>query len=217
MRRITHHLALAGINGAALAAAMVSGPAEQWPDQVSIVTAYLCLGLLCAGLAIGPARAFRTGRPSVNLYLRRDIGIWAALTGLAHLVIATALSMTPGYMETFVDNAGVPPSQVIRMELFTWSTIAGLVVGVLLLVLLGLSNDKSLRWVGPRWWKRLHRLSYLAFALTAAHGIAFQALESRTGALIAVVILASLVVLVLQITGSFSVRQSAQLKAGNTR
>lgn len=192
---------LACINGACLAAAASTGPALQLLDRFSIVSAYLCLGLLCAGLAIGPIRAIRTDRSSINNYLRRDIGIWAALIALTHLVIATALSMTPEYMETFVNSAEVAPSQATRAALFTWSTIAGLLVGILLLILLGLSNDKAVRWLGLRWWKRLHRMSYLAFALTIVHGLAFQALESRNRALIALVVVASLAVLVLQMTG----------------
>ncbi len=217
MRRVKHHLVLAGINGACCAAAVMSGPTTQLSDRLSIVTAYLCLGLLCTGLAIGPVRAIRTGRPSVNNYLRRDIGIWAALTGLAHLAIATALSMTPEYMQIYVNIANIPPSQIIREALFTWGTIAGLVVGVVLLLLLGLSNDRSLRWLGVRRWKRLHWTSYLAFALTAAHGLAFQALESRTRGLIAVVLIASVTVLILQMTAIRFVRISAQRNAGNTR
>jgi sulfoxide reductase heme-binding subunit YedZ len=216
-RRTKHHLGLAGLNGACLAVAAVSGSAAGLPDRFSIVTAYLCLGLLCTGLAIGPIRAIGNGRPTVNNYLRRDIGIWAGLTGLAHLVIATALSMSPEYMGAFVTIANTPLSEAVRTALFTWGTIAGLVVGVLLLILLAVSNDKTLQWLGIRWWKRVHRLSYLAFALTAAHGLAFQALESRAGSLIALVVLGTLAIFVLQMTGVRRVRNSAQRNAGNTR
>jgi len=216
-RRIKHHLALAGINGACFAAAAV-GPSALLADRFSIVSAYLCLGLLCAGLAIGPIRAIRTGRPSINIYLRRDIGIWAALIALLHLVIATALSMTPEYMAAFVDIFDIPPSQAIRAALFAWSTITGFLVGIVLLILLALSNDMAMRWLGLRWWKRLHRMSYLAFALTIFHGLAFQTLESRNRALIALVIVASLAVLGLQMTGyRFFARKSDQRNAGNTR
>ncbi len=217
MKRTKHHLVLAGINGACLAAAAVAGPAVQLPDRLSIVSAYLCLGLLCAGLAIGPIRAIRTGRPTINNYLRRDIGIWAGVTGLAHLFIATTLSMTPEYMQTFVDITDVPPSHAARAALFAWSTIAGFLVGVVLLTLLGLSNDKTMQWLGVHWWKRLHRMSYLAFFLTTAHGLAFQALESRNRGLIALVVFTGLSILVLQTTGVRRVSRSAQRNAGNTR
>jgi sulfoxide reductase heme-binding subunit YedZ len=217
MNRTRHHFTLAGLNGGCLAIAAVSGSAAGLADRFSIVTAYLCLGLLCAGLAIGPIRAIRSGRPTVNNYLRRDIGIWAGLTGLAHLVIATALSMSPEYMEAFVAIANTPPSEAVRTALFTWSTIAGLVIGVLLLILLALSNDRTLQWLGIRWWKRVHRLSYLAFALTAAHGLAFQVLESRPAGLVALVVLTTLAIFVFQITGVRRVRKSAQRNAGSTR
>jgi sulfoxide reductase heme-binding subunit YedZ len=217
MKRTRHHFTLAGLNGACLAVAAVSGSAAGLADRFSIVTAYLCLGLLCAGLAIGPIRAIRSGRPTVNNYLRRDIGIWAGLTGLAHLVIATALSMSPEYMEAFVTIANTPPSEAVRTALFMWSTIAGLVVGVLLVILLALSNDRTLQWLGIRWWKRVHRLSYLAFALTVAHGLAFQALESRAGSLITLIVMGTLAIFVLQISGVRRIRKSAQPNAGSTR
>jgi len=36
-----------------------------------------------------------------------------------------------------------------------------------------------MRLIGQRWWKRLHRLSYIVFTLTILHGLGFQVLESR--------------------------------------
>ncbi len=216
MRRTHHHLILAGLAGLSVGAAAVGGPAGSALDRVSIVTAYLCLALLCTGLAIGPVHTLRTSRPLLNNYLRRDVGIWAAVAGLVHLCVATVQSMTEQYMATYVDVTDVLPPERIRAELFTWSTIAGLVIGVVLLILLGLSNDRALRWLGTRSWKRLHRVSYVAFVLTVLHGLAFQVLESRTWSLIALVLVASLAVLTVQLAAARAVRRTAQRKAGST-
>ena len=54
---------------------------------------------------------------------------------------------------------------------------------ILFLMLLLLSNDRSLRRLGPKWWKRLQRSSYVAIALTFYHGFAFQYLEGPVYAL----------------------------------
>jgi sulfoxide reductase heme-binding subunit YedZ len=46
-------------------------------------------------------------------------------------------------------------------------------------MLLAISNDFSLRTLKMRRWKSLQRWTYAAFALTAAHGIAYQLIEKR--------------------------------------
>ena len=109
------------------------------------------------------------------------------------------------------------PSEVVRMALFSWGTIAGLIVAVVLLFLLMLSNDVALRTIGMRWWKRLHRASYLAFLLTALHGLAFQVLESRAAGWIALVLAASIAVLAMQIKGAGSVRRNGAGQALSRR
>jgi methionine sulfoxide reductase heme-binding subunit len=46
-------------------------------------------------------------------------------------------------------------------------------------MLLAISNDLSLRTLKTRRWKSLQRWAYVAFVLTAAHGIAYQSIEKR--------------------------------------
>jgi DMSO/TMAO reductase YedYZ heme-binding membrane subunit len=167
-----------------------AGPAYGVGDQLSIVTAYLCVGLLGATLLIGPWRALRSGRPTLNHYVRRDMGIWAALAGLVHLVLATGLSMRPRYIDTFVRV----PDNELAADLFTWGSIIGLVVGANFLLLLALSSDAAMRRLGLVWWKRLQRTSYLAFLMTIAHGLAFQLLEARTGLAMSVLLLCAVVI-----------------------
>jgi DMSO/TMAO reductase YedYZ heme-binding membrane subunit len=99
--------------------------------------------------------------------------------GLVHLVAGAAESMTPVYLHAFVTHAVNPPSATIREAFFFWSAIVGFIIGLLLLVLLALSNNWSMTLIGQRWWKRLHRLSYIVFTLTILHGLGFQVLESR--------------------------------------
>lgn len=206
-QRVKRHIALATATGICFVVAALRGSAAGSTDRLSIVSAYICLALLCWALSVGPMRAVTTGRPIINAYLRRDLGIWAALTGLVHFVLANLLSMNDGYLDTYVNFASFPPSAEIRSQLYNMGTIAGFVVAVLFLLLLALSSDRMIRVVGIRWWKRLQRASYLTFIFTSAHAFAFQILEAREWLLIAVVIIASVAVLTAQIFGIVAVRR----------
>jgi len=211
MGRGARHILLGGLSAAVCGIFAVTGPIATAWDRVSILTAYLCLILLCVGLSIGPWRALATGRPTLNSYLRRDVGIWAALTGLVHLVLATELSMNSSYVGAVVDAAEQPPGR----QLFAWASVSGYLVGLNFLLLLALSNDHVMRSLGSVWWKRLQRTSYLGFCLTLLHGLAFQVLESRTWALVAVLVLAGAVVVVFQWRSALAVRKRLLVASTN--
>ena len=49
----------------------------------------------------------------------------------------------------------------------------------LVLLLLLLSNDFSMRWLGAGRWKNLQRWNYAFLLLTALHGALYQVLEKR--------------------------------------
>jgi DMSO/TMAO reductase YedYZ heme-binding membrane subunit len=181
-------------------------------DRLSIVSAYLCLFLLGIVLLIGPWHAVTNDRKTANIYLRRDIGIWAALSGLLHFYLANVLSMNYEYLGLFVENAAAPPSAEVRSELYSWGTISGYVIAVFFIILIGLSSDRALRFLGLKWWKRIQRVSYLAFIFTCAHGFAFQVLESREMLWIGVIALVILITLTGQAFGIVSVRKWRSLK-----
>jgi len=190
-KRVAVHSALAVASFISLGVGAFIGPAA---DQLSIVSAYLCLLLLGLVLLIGPFNAVRKGRPLFNSYLRRDLGIWAAANGLFHFYLANVLSMNYEYLGAYVENAAAPPAAAVRSNLYGGGTISGYIVAVLFMLLLLLSSDWMLRKVGRKWWKRMQRTSYLCFALSAAHAFAFQVLESRP--LFWVLVVAALTLLV---------------------
>lgn len=150
-------------------------------DRLSLLTAWLCFGLLVAALALGPLDALRTGRPTLNSVLRRDLGIWAGLTGLAHLAAATGEVMQPAYFAAYITGPPAAPMPGWAGWIGTASIVAGYLVGILLLMLLALSNNWSLRRLGAARWKLAQRAASLALLMTVAHGIVFQVIEGRTG------------------------------------
>lgn len=172
-------------------------------DQLSIVTAYICLFLVATALSIGPLQVLNAGESSINIYLRRDVGIWAGLTGLLHCVIATMLAMTPEYIETYINIYTEKLPETVRASLFLWGSATAFIVALLLLLLLCLSNQRALKLLGVMWWKRLQRLAYLVFILTIAHGLAFQLIEARNLILVGLLLLTIIHVVILQGLGFF--------------
>lgn len=170
-------------------------------DGISLATAYLCLVFMAVALSVGPLRAVRSRPLVLNIYLRRDVGIWAALVGLVHLFVATELSMSQDYMAAYVNLSTSGLSGEMRAGLFSWGSIAGFIVGLLVLLLLVLSNNWIMRTMGSKWWKRLQRCAYVAFILTVIHGFAFQALEARNILLIGAVAAVFFGVLIAQLSG----------------
>ncbi len=199
--RLRNHIVLAGFTVVCLVVAVATGPAAAAADRLSIVSAYLCLFLLGAALLIGPVNAIRKGRPLLNSYVRRDTGIWATLSGFLHFFLANVLAMNYEYLGIYVENSSLPPSAEIREELYLWGTILGYVIAVLFIVLLVLSNDRIVRKVGVKWWKRIQRASYGAFIFTCAHAFAFQVLETRQALWVGLVLGVTTLVILGQVLG----------------
>ncbi len=210
-----------GLVGLVTSAVMISAltigpPSGRW-DRLSIVSAYVCLILYAWTLVIGPIRVLRNRPPQLNLYLRRDIGIWAAFSGLLHLLIGTDVAMSPVYLGKFVTVVDGFASAEMRSGLFSWGSVTGFVAGLIFLLLLALSNDYVLRWLGPKWWKRLQRSSYTAFFLFVLHGYAFQALERRAWPLVGTLVAVTVAVLWLQIRGARATRHARAIAKPHLR
>ncbi|MEW6320509.1 MAG: hypothetical protein AB1635_05415 [Acidobacteriota bacterium] len=145
---------------------------------LSLLTAWASWGLLIAVLLVGPWTARARKSAPVNVVLRRRLGIAAASAGLLHAWLGTEHSMTRAYLDAVIRTspAGDPGG---ARAVFGWGAALGAVAAVVVLVPLALSNDWSLRRLGPGRWKALQRLAWVYFALVTAHGVLFQVLERR--------------------------------------
>jgi len=163
---------------------------------------YICLALLVISLIIGPLKLLRQRRNPVNVYLRRDVGIWSGITGCLH-VIAALLDHRGGqileYFFRFTADGGIMP-------LLNRSGIAnyiGLAATILIVLLLVTSTDFSLRRLKGKRWKALQRLNYVLFALVVFHTLIYQQVSRRERLFVEATTILIIVVLIAQIVGVY--------------
>ena len=175
-RLVRHHLPIALLCLASGAALYFTRPYAQIIPRLSFASAYPALFLLCLTLLLGPWKFFMGERLAASFDLRRDIGIWAGITGLFHTATGQFVHMAGRFWLYYVyDNWQEKHVQPFRHDLFGFSNDTGLAASLILLELLATSNDASLRWLGTPGWKSLQRWNYGCFVLAAAHTFGYQA------------------------------------------
>jgi len=213
-RRGQRHLLLAGASGILIEGIFLLLPPGSIAFRLSIALAYAGMAFLCCSLVIGPWRALH-GRPiRVSTDFRRDIGIWAALLGLVHVVFGLQVHMGGQMRLYFFFPADQPHPFPLRFDAFGFANYTGLGVTLVLLLLLGLSNDFSLRILGARRWKALQRWNYAGFLLMATHGGAYQWLETRSLPFVGLLRSMVLAVAAAQIVGFRWMRAKVNHKTG---
>lgn len=202
MRR---HIVLAVTSSALTALAFVVLPSRDALNGLSLATAYASLVLLVYVLALGPLNVLR-GRPSpVSTNVRRDAAIWAGAIGLLHLVAGLQVHLR-GKMYLYFLNPDNHLPLHVRIDAFGVANYTGLVAGAILVLLLLLSNDLSLRRFGTPRWKALQRTNYVAMVLVVIHGALYQITEERRLRFVALFATLCLVALVLQLAGVRRIR-----------
>ena len=173
-RLARHHLPLAVLTGASGWALYIT---RSYPDvisRLSFASAYPALALLALTLMVGPWRTLQ-GKPAVlSLDLRRDIGIWAGIVGVFHAVIGQCVHLRGRPWLYYVYDAKEPHAVPLRHDLFGAANFTGLAAVLVLLMLLVLSNDASLRKLGGARWKSWQRWNYGCFGLTGLHCFLYQ-------------------------------------------
>jgi methionine sulfoxide reductase heme-binding subunit len=168
--------------------------------RLSMATGYVSVVLIAWAMLIGPWRV-RRGRPApASTDLRRDVGIWGGVFGLAHVVTGLQVHFAGAFWKYFVYPGGdhrIP----LRHDLFGFANWTGLAAALVLVLLLAISNDFSLRTLGTRRWKSWQRWTYWAAALTVAHALAYQVETRHLGRWIAAMVLLTVIVLVMQLDG----------------
>ncbi|SMO38944.1 sulfoxide reductase heme-binding subunit YedZ [Fodinibius sediminis] len=202
-----HHLAL-GI-GSLLAVYLVNSmiQSDYAMYRWSMASGYVGLALLVITLILGPAKLLSGKRYPRSNDLRRDFGIWSAIIGLIHVVVGIQVHMGNPWLYFFLKDP-FPQQLVLRGDLFGFANYTGLVAALILLFLLLLSNDLSMKKLGGKRWKNLQRWSYGIFLFVIAHSIAYQVIEERKMLYLIIFSLLALITVTLQLVGFFKWRST---------
>lgn len=168
---------------------------------VSMASGYVGLLVLSIVLVVGPWNVLWGRANPVSTDLRRDLGIWAGVLGLIHVVTGLQVHFRGRMWLYFLDPSGRPQHIPLRHDLFGLANLAGLGATLVLLMLLALSNDLSLRGLGARRWKSLQRWNYAYLALVIAHTAAYQVVTERARLFVAVSAVMVCAVIVAQMAG----------------
>jgi sulfoxide reductase heme-binding subunit YedZ len=198
-RILLHHvpLAIASALGLVVLVALAPSHGGFSIQQLASPTGDVALVLLAATLLIGPANLLLRRRNPVSSYLRRDVGTWTAIWSIAHVTVGFQghSGGVFGFVDFFVAD-GRPLTN--SFGLGNWTGLAATVIVVLLLVI---STDRSLRELKARPWKNLQRLSYALFALVVLHAIFYGTLRRMTSPFTVILVVTVSVVFLGQVIG----------------
>lgn len=177
-RLFYHHLGLALASSILLFVFYMAVQSEDNRFRWSMATAYAGLFLIGATLLMGPLNVLRNKNNPVSTDLRRDTGIWSGIISIAHVVIGIQVHMGNIWLY-FFREVEETKEMVLRSDLFGFANYTGLLATFILLLLLALSNDLSLRMLKRAKWKSLQRWNYGLFAMVFVHGLMYQIIEER--------------------------------------
>jgi methionine sulfoxide reductase heme-binding subunit len=144
--------------------------------RLTTATGYVGLGLLGLTLLIGPANLLLRRRTPISSYLARDLGMWAAIISVIHVMVGLFVHGPPAPLSKRILFYFFAPGGSPLTNAFGWGNWTGLAATVIVVGLLTISNNFALRKLKARHWKNLQRLNYALFALVIAHAIFYGAL-----------------------------------------
>jgi sulfoxide reductase heme-binding subunit YedZ len=160
-------------------------PGQPALRRISIGTGFVAVIFIAAALIIGPLNILRRVSNPLSTYLRRDIGIMAGIFAVAHTIVGLQVHMGGDFVQYFFQRKANGEVGAVRFDAFGIANHLGLVAVLIIVVLLVISNNVSLRKLGPRRWKGIQQYIYLAAGLVAVHGLIYQIIERRQSAFIA--------------------------------
>ena len=175
-------------------------PVGKQGEIMLIALGYLCLFLTGVTLVIGPLNLLRRRRNPVNIFLRRDLGIWAGITGCLHVLFVVRGNFHDNQILLFFLRRDAH-GYTLLLTIYGLSNDLGLLATLCLLLLLALSNMVTLRWLKGKRWKWLQRSTYLLALLALAHTFGFELLNLRGSLWSGVIIIFSTLVLACQAGG----------------
>jgi len=163
-------------------------PGQPALHRISIGTGYVGVIFLAAALIVGPLNTLRGVSNPLSTYLRRDIGIMADIVAVTHAIVGLQVHVCGDFVQYFFKRKPNGELGAILFDAFGIANHLGLIAVLIIVVLLVISNNVSLRKLGPRRWKGIQRYIYVAASLVAVHGLIYQIIERRQAAFIVALI-----------------------------
>jgi hypothetical protein len=110
--------------------------------QFTVASGYVALGLLALTLLIGPANLLLGRRIPVSNYLARDVGTWAAIFSVVHLLVAWLAHVNGGGLIGGFLHFFVAPDGSLLTNSFGLGNWTGLVALVIVVGLLAISRTQ---------------------------------------------------------------------------
>ncbi len=187
--------------GAAVAMAIQPVSIQQF---LSYLTAYAGFLYLTIALILAPANLLK-GRPlGLSSKLRRNFGIWAGVFAIAHVGAGLMVHFGGRWWLYFIQPMSGDKLLPIRYDFFGITNYLGLIAVIVFCVLLAISNNTSIKKLGPVRWKRIQQLSYPLLLITFVHGVIYQLLEKRILIFILILVLGFSAVLIFQMRGAIT-------------
>ena len=142
--------------------------------RLSTMTGYIAIALIALTLLLGPVNLLLGRRLPVSNYLRRDVGIWAAIISVAHVAFGLLVKHGDGQILGYFLAAN-DRSRILTNS-FGLANWAGLGAAVMIVGLATISHDRALRKFKSKRWKRLQRWNYALAVLAAVHAVLYGAL-----------------------------------------
>lgn len=183
---------------------LLPGPDPKW--RLSMGTAYAGLLFIAATLIIGPLHVLRGTTNPLSTYLRRDIGIVGGIFALIHTIIGFQVHLRGDIIQYFFYRT---PKDIysFRHDIFGLANYFGLADTLIVLVLLTISNNLSIRTLGATRWKAIQRWNYVGAIFMLTHGVLYQTIEKRMIAFVAGLLIVAAAVTVMQFSGFWRTRQ----------
>lgn len=210
-RRQRHVVVLAGASLVAglLAWSLLPGDTPR-SQRLSLIFGYESLAAVLGTLTLGPLKVLRRRPNPISSDLRRDVGLWAGLTGVAHVVFSLLHHFGGDPVRYFFTTS--PALSSIRRDTFGDAVWIGLAAALVLVGLAAISNDLSLRKLGRR-WKTIQRANYALAVVLFAHTVLFWQELDRNVEIRVVTLFATGAVLVLQLSGVAVVLRSTHRRS----
>jgi methionine sulfoxide reductase heme-binding subunit len=160
-------------------------------EATSMILGYVSFILIGLTLLIGPVKSWLPARLGATcLSIRRDLGIWARLTAISHVVLVLILfsgephlmilhqsmerQLREGWLGLFFYSQSYESGwPILRWSLIGVANYLGLIAFLMVLSLCMTSSERAVKRLGASTWRRLHLANPFLFILVVIHGLTY--------------------------------------------